>query len=518
MARFEPHPYQAYAIRRILEAPAVGLLLDMGLGKTVIALTALEALMYDRFEVGRALVIAPKKVAEATWQAEAAKWDHLRHLRFATVLGTEKQRLAALSADADVYVINRENVVWLCERWPGFDMVIVDESSSFKSPSAKRFRALKRVLPRVKRVVILTGTPAPNGIEDLWAQVYLLDRGARLGRYISHYRERYFGYNPWRHEYTPKPGAFEAVQAKISDICVSMKAADWLQLPERIVRDVPVLLDGEALAAYRKLEREMLLSVPQEGAASAATSPSDPEDSPGVAAGRLLASTQPTVDVTALSAAALTGKLLQLCGGCVYGEDGAAHTVHTAKLEALSELLEGLHGEPALIFYGFRHELPGISRVLAQAGRAFRVLESAEDVAAWNAGKLGALVAHPASCGYGLNLQDGGRHVVWYTLPWALELYQQANARLYRQGQTKPVVIHRLLAKIKDGTISAPGACDGLRACDPEDSPPETRDRAQRQARGTTADDDVAAALEGKADVQAALIEALKARIKEARA
>lgn len=484
MSDFRPHPYQEYAIRRIVEEPAVGLLLDMGLGKTVITLTALNELMYDRFEVRRALVIAPKKVAEATWQAEAAKWEHLRHLRFSAVLGTEKQRLSALERDADVYVVNRENVVWLVETvgklpqspsaaalsgrklpqspsapapsgreplgWP-FDMVIVDESSSFKSPSAKRFKALRRVLGRVKKVVILTGTPAPNGIGDLWSQVYLLDRGERLGRFVSHYRERYFDYNPWRHEYTPKPGAFEAVQARISDICVSMKAEDWLQLPERIVHDVPVLLEGAAREAYRKLEREMLLSVDGE-------------------------------DVTALSAAALTGKLLQLCGGCVYDESGTAHTVHAAKLEALSELLEALDGEPALIFYGFRHELPGIAKTLEKAGRTFRILSGADDVAAWNAGKLGALVAHPASCGYGLNLQDGGRHVIWYTLPWALELYQQANARLYRQGQEKPVIIHRLLAKI-----------DG----------------------GTTADSDVAEALEGKADVQAALIEALKARIRK---
>ena len=472
MAMFKPHPYQEYAIRRIVEEPAVGLLLDMGLGKTVITLTALHELIYDRFEVRKALVIAPKKVAEATWQAEAAKWEHLRELRFATVLGTEKQRLAALEAEADVYVVNRENVVWLVETagkrprspsapapsgrepfgWP-FDMVIVDESSSFKSPSAKRFRALRRVLPRVKKVVILTGTPAPNGIGDLWAQVYLLDRGERLGKFVSHYRERYFDYNPWRHEYAPKPGAFEAVQARIADICVSMRASDWLQLPERIVRDVPVLLEGAALAAYRKLEKEMLISVDGE-------------------------------DVTALSAAALTGKLLQLCGGCVYDEAGTAHTVHTAKLEALGELLEALNGEPALIFYGFRHELPGITRALEQSGRTFRVLSGADDVTAWNAGKLGALVAHPASCGYGLNLQEGGRHVVWYTLPWALELYQQANARLYRQGQDKPVVIHRLLAKVEGGT---------------------------------TADDDVAEALEGKADVQAALIEALRARIEGVR-
>jgi len=493
---FRPHPYQEYAIRRIVEEPAVGLLLDMGLGKTVITLTALEELMYDRFEVRKALVIAPKKVAEATWQTEAAKWDHLKELRFATVLGTERQRLAALEAEADVYVVNRENVVWLVESgsrekgvgsrnsvW-GFDMVIVDESSSFKSPSAKRFRALRRVLPRVKRVVILTGTPAPNGIGDLWAQVYLLDRGERLGKFVSHYRERYFDYNPWRHEYAPKPGAFEAVQAKIADICVSMKAEDWLQLPERIVRDVPVLLEGAALAAYRKLEREMLLEVKDTSSGASGARNGD------TSSDRLRRPPSPQgegygeVEITALSAAALTGKLLQLCGGCVYDEAGIAHTVHTAKLEALGELLEALNGEPALIFYGFRHELPGIARVLEKAGRAFRILDGAEDVAAWNAGKLGALVAHPASCGYGLNLQEGGRHVVWYTLPWALELYQQANARLYRQGQDKPVVIHRLLAKVEGST---------------------------------TADDDVAEALEGKADVQAALIEALRARIEGVR-
>ena len=519
MTMFKPHPYQEYAIRRIVEEPAVGLLLDMGLGKTVITLTALNELMYDRFEVRKALVIAPKKVAEATWQAEAAKWEHLRELRFATVLGTEKQRLAALEAEADVYVVNRENVVWLVETagkrprspsapapsgrepfgWP-FDMVIVDESSSFKSPSAKRFRALRRVLPRVKKVVILTGTPAPNGIGDLWAQVYLLDRGERLGKFVSHYRERYFDYNPWRHEYAPKPGAFEAVQARIADICVSMRASDWLQLPERIVRDVPVLLEGAALAAYRKLEKEMLLEVRDtssgvSGARNGDTSSDRLRRPPSRLPQSRCACQLPwggsldgegfgEVEITALSAAALTGKLLQLCGGCVYDETGTAHTVHTAKLEALGELLEALNGEPALIFYGFRHELPGITRALEQSGRTFRVLSGADDVTAWSAGKLDALVAHPASCGYGLNLQEGGRHVVWYTLPWALELYQQANARLYRQGQDKPVVIHRLLAKVEGGT---------------------------------TADDDVAEALEGKADVQAALIEALRARIEGVR-
>lgn len=416
------------------------------------ALTAIDSLIYDRLAVRRALVIAPKKVAEATWQAEAAKWDHLRRLRFATALGTAEQRTRALEATSDITVINRENVVWLVEnwgaRWP-FDMIVVDESSSFKSSAAKRFRALKRVLPRTERVVILTGTPAPNGIEDLWAQVYLLDQGERLGRYVTHYRERYFEHNPWRHEYVPKPGAFEAVRAKISDICVSMRSADYLQLPELVTHDVPVALDDAARKAYRDMERTMVMSV---------------DDG----------------EISATTAAALTGKLLQLCGGCVYDEAGAAHRVHDAKLEALGELLETLN-EPALLFYGYRHELPGIEAAIKKLGIPYRALSGAEDAEAWNAGRLRVLLAHPASCAYGLNLQQGGRHVVWYTLSWSLELYQQANARLHRQGQEKPVIVHRLLVK------------GGM-------------------------DEDVARALGGKDETQAALIEALKARIERARA
>ena len=452
MTAFHPHPYQEYAIQRIIKQPSTGLFLDMGLGKTVITLTAISDLMFDPFEHLKVLVIAPKKVAEATWQTEAAKWDHLRWMTFSTVMGTEARRRAALKVRADVYVINRENVWWLVDElgagWD-FDTVIVDESSSFKNPASKRFKALKRVLPRIRRMVILTGTPAPNGIEDLWAQIYLLDRGERLGRFISHYRERYFDYNPWRHEHVPKKGAFEAVQAKIADICVSMSAEDWLQLPERVVHDVPVTLDGEAREVYRRLERDMLLEVDGE-------------------------------EITAMSAAALTGKLLQLCGGAVYDGQGGTHVVHTAKLEALSELLEGLNGEHALLFYGYRHELPGLERVLTASGLRCRLLESSADAGAWNRGEVDVLLAHPASCAYGLNLQAGGRHIVWYTLSWSLELYQQANARLYRQGQEKPVIIHRLLVQ---GGV----------------------------------DEDVARALEGKADTQEALLTALKARIREAR-
>lgn len=395
------------------------------------------------------LVIAPKKVAEATWQTEAARWDHLRRLTIATALGTAAQRSAALAAGADITIINRENTGWLCDElgsaWP-FDMVVIDESSSFKSPSAKRFKALRRELPLIRRMVILTGTPAPNGLMDLWAQIYLLDRGERLERYITHYRERYFDYNPWRHEYTPKAGAFDAVREKISDICVSMTAADYLQLPELVTHDVPVVLDPTAQKAYRSLERTMLLELSAD-----------------------------MTEISAFNAAGLTGKLLQLCGGCVYDAEGGAHRVHTAKLEALEELLEGIR-EPVLLFYGFRHELPGLRETAAKLGRRARDLSSADDAAAWNRGDVDVLLAHPASCAYGLNLQQGGRHVVWYTLTWSLELYQQANARLHRQGQERPVIVHRLLVK------------GGM-------------------------DEDVAKALEGKTDTQAALIMALKRRI-----
>ena len=452
MTEFRPHPYQQYAIDRIINQANVGLFLDMGLGKTVITLTAIDQLIHGFGIVSRVLIIAPKKVAEATWQAEARKWDHLQGLTIATALGTANERHRAVEAGAEITVINRENVVWLVEaygaRWP-FDMVVVDESSSFKSPAAKRFKALKRMLPKIRSVVILTGTPAPNGIEDLWSQIYLLDRGARLGRYVTHYRARYFDHTPWRHEYVPKPGAFEAVKAQISDICVSMKAEDWIQLPEMIVDDIPVALDPEAEKAYRRMEREMVMEVGDE-------------------------------EISATTAAALTGKLLQLCGGSVYDEAGAAHHVHDAKLEALGELIEQLHGEHALLFYGFRHELPSLLSLLHDRnpsgwGRV-RLLENAADAEAWNRGEVDVLLAHPASCAYGLNLQEGGHHVIWYTLTWSLELYQQANARLHRQGQEKPVIVHRLLVQ---GGV----------------------------------DEDVATALEGKDETQAALVEALKARI-----
>jgi len=420
----------------------------------VITLSAILRLKYDLLQVCKVLVIAPKKVAEGTWTGEARKWDHLNPLRVQLVMGTAQQRIKALFTPADVYVINRDNVVWLVQyyqnAWP-FDMVVVDELSSFKNSQAKRFKALRSVLPHISRVVGLTGTPAPNGLEDLWAQVYLLDRGARLGKTITWYRERYFTHNPYTHENKALPGAMENVQAAISDICVSLAAKDYLRMPDMILDDIPVELDPAAKKAYRRMEREMLLQVDQE-------------------------------TITAAGAAALTGKLLQLCSGAVYTEDHRAVPVHGCKIEAMQELLEGLNGQHALMFYGFRHDIPRLLEGVRAVDKQLRtkMYEGPADADAWNRGEIDILLAHPASCAYGLNLQQGGHHIIWFGLTWSLELYQQANARLHRQGQEHPVVVHRLLV---DGGM----------------------------------DMDVAAALEGKRDVQDALMIALKARIEKAR-
>ena len=449
--KFEPHPYQTYAIERMVSDAKLGLFLDMGLGKTVITLTALKALLLDSLTVCKALVIAPKRVAESTWTDEARKWDHLRVLRVSVVLGSAKQRIAALEAAADVYVINRDNVKWLVEhyknKWP-FDMVICDELSSFKSSDSKRFRALRKMLPRITRLVGLTGTPAPNGIEDLWAQIYLLDQGARLGRTLTCFRDWGFVYNPYTHEYAPKKGAEKAVWEAIKDICVSMSAEDYLDMPDCVTVDVPVTLDEAAAKAYKRMEKDMLLEVDGDM-------------------------------IEASSAMVLTGKLLQLCNGAIYDTDGSAAHVHDCKAEALTELTEALNGQPALVFYNFRHDVPRIRMALKNAG-VERVQELTTEYAVrdWNAGNVDVLIAHPASAGHGLNLQQGGRHIIWFGLPWSLELYLQANKRLHRQGQKNTVIVHRLL--VKGG-----------------------------------ADEDVAAALEAKGNAQDALLSALKARIKE---
>ena len=421
---FRPHPYQSYCIKRIEAEPYAGLFLDMGLGKTVITLTAINELRYFMFRVRRVLIIAPKMVAQATWTAEQAKWPHLSRLRISVVLGSRQERVAALRRDADVYVINRDNVVWLCEyyghAWP-FDMVVLDESSSFKNPQAKRFKALRAMRPRISRLVLLTGTPAPKSLADLWAQIYLLDGGKRLGRTLGAYRDAFFV--PGRRnqtvifEYLPKEGAEEQIYGLIDDICASMKSEDYLQLPDFVVDDIPVELDQAAAKKYKDLERDAILEL-EDGEA-----------------------------VTAMSAAALTGKLLQLCNGAVYDEEGRAVVLHDCKIDALLETLEQLGEQHALIYYYFQHDLARLVPALQKTKKTVRVYHTAQDIDDWNAGRIDYLLAQPASCGYGLNLQYGGRHIIWFGLTWSLEEYLQANKRLHRQGQPYPVICHRLVVR-----------------------------------------------------------------------
>lgn len=409
---------------------------------------------YNRWAISKALVIAPKKVAEGTWSKEASKWDHLRRLRISLVCGTQQQRLRALATPADVYVINRDNVAWLVNyfknAWP-FDMVVLDESSSFKNWQSKRFKALKLVRSRINRLVELTGTPSSNGLIDLWAQIFLLDCGDRLGKTIGQYRERFFDPDKRNRttvfSYAPKDGSMEYIQRAIGDICISMKAEDYLELPEYVEDIIPVALDAPAVKAYRKLEREMLLEVDDD-------------------------------TVTAGTAAVLTNKLLQLCDGAVYGNDGAVLRIHDCKIEAFLEVLEQLNGQHALVFYNFRHDRDRLLAALEPLGLRVRVYQSAADETAWNAGEVDILLAHPASCGYGLNLQNGGHHIIWFGLTWSLEQYEQANKRLHRQGQKHPVIVHHLVVQ---GGV----------------------------------DEDVLTALQSKGDTQAALMEALKARIKD---
>lgn len=414
----------------------------------MVTLTAIDELMYDRFEVSRVLVIAPLRVAEDTWLTEARKWDHLGHLRISRVLGSRAARLKALGTPADIYVINRENVPWLCEHygknWP-FDMIVVDELSSFKSATANRFRALRKTRVLADRVVGLTGTPTPNGLIDLWPEIYLLDRGERLGPTITGYRAKYFvpGKRSGNivYEWKLQKQADAQIHAAIADICVSMTAADYLTLPERIDRTVSVRISEADMAQYRKMERDMLLEL---------------ADSV----------------ITAGTAAAVTTKLLQLSSGAVYDDQRGVHEIHQAKLDSLEDVIEASNGQPVLVFYAFRHD---VTRIRARFPDA-RELESSDDIVAWNRGEIPILLAHPASAGHGLNLQAGGSVICWFGLPWSLELYQQANGRLYRQGQQRPVIIHHLVA---EGTI----------------------------------DEDVMKVLNGKAERQDALIEAVKARL-----
>lgn len=418
--RFVPHAYQKYCIHRLLQEPALGLFLDMGLGKTVITLTAINDLRYNRFQVKKVLVVAPKKVAEDTWTREAGKWEHLKMLRVIPVLGSVTKRVRALNSPADIYVINRENIPWLVEYyknlWP-FDMVVIDELSSFKNPQAKRFKSLKLVRSHIKRMVGLTGTPAPNGLLDLWAQVYLLDFGERLGKTIGQYRTRYFQPGKRSREqifsYEAVDGAEEAIKSRISDICISLMAKDYLELPGRIDDTRHVRLEPKAQKLYKQMEKDMLLEVDET-----------------------------TID--AASAAVLSNKLLQLCNGAVYDEAGNIVEIHKCKLEALTELIEELNGQPALIFYNFKHDLIRIQQALKKYKLKVGELKDSNTITSWNNRELDILLAHPASAAYGLNLQEGGNHIIWFGLNWSLELYQQANARLYRQGQKERVFIHHL--------------------------------------------------------------------------
>ena len=460
------YQYQQHSITHILENTGCGLFLEMGLGKTVSTLTAIDQLINDRFEVNRVLVVAPLRVAEDVWTTEASKWDHLKHLRISVVLGTEKQRKLALLKKADIYVINRENAVWLVSHYGGafpFDMLVIDELSSFKSPKAARFKALRMIRPKVNRVVGLTGTPAPNSLLDLWSQVYLLDQGARLGKTITEYRNKYFRvtddsqYTQWKKYELVKPGDGRSdnyyenkIYDKVGDICISMKAEDYLELPERIDRDVVIRLHGDAYNQYQEFERKQILALSEAD------------------------------EITAINAAALTTKLLQFANGAVYDENKNYHIVHDEKLDRLEEIIDAANGQPVLVFYSYQHDADRIRKKFASLKpvlmKSAKTGETGKIIKSWNDGNILLMVAHPASAGHGLNLQAGGNIIVWFGLPWSLELYQQANARLHRQGQTKPVIVHRLIAS---GTM----------------------------------DEDVLAALDSKAGGQEALMKAVKARI-----
>ena len=419
---FSPHNYQAYAIDYIKTHPIAAVLLDMGLGKTVISLTAIADLLFDSFEAHRILVVAPLRVARDTWPAEIEKWEHLQHLTYAVCVGTPKERRAALLSGADITIINRENLGWLIDS-SGFDfdydMVIIDELSSFKNHKSKRFQALMKVRPEVKRIIGLTGTPSSNGLMDLWSEFKLLDFGERLGRFITHYRNNYFIPDKRNGEiiysYKPMPYAEDAIYRKISDITISMKSTDHLQMPELISSQYEVHLSEEEKRRYEELKADFILELP-EG------------------------------EITAANAASLTGKLSQLANGAIYDDEGNILEFHDRKLDALEDIIESANGKPLLVAYWFKHDLQRIKRHFD-----VREIKSSKDISDWNNGDIPVAVIHPASAGHGLNLQAGGSTLVWFGLTWSLELYQQTNARLWRQGQTSgTVVIEHIITK---GTI-----------------------------------------------------------------
>lgn len=416
---YRPHNYQTYATEFILEHAESAVFLDMGLGKSVITLTALLDLCLDRFEISKVLVIAPLRVARDTWSTEIHKWEHLKGLTYSIVIGTVDERKSALKKKAHIYLINRENVSWLIEEsgFPfDFDMVVIDELSSFKSYQAKRFRSLLKVRPKVKRIVGLTGTPSSNGLMDLWAEFRVLDLGKRLGRFITHYRNTYFQPDKRNgmviYSYKPLPGAEDAIYSQISDMTISMKAVDHLNMPECIMNEVLVSLSEEERQKYDTLRDDLILSI---------------GDS----------------DIDAANAASLSNKLSQMANGAVYGDEKSVHHIHDHKLDALEDLIEAANGKPVLVAYWFKHDLERIQKRFK-----VREIKTSKDIADWNDGKIPVAVIHPASAGHGLNLQAGGSTLIWFGLTWSLELYQQTNARLWRQGQkSATVVIHHIIAE-----------------------------------------------------------------------
>ena len=425
--RYRPHDYQTYATRFIEEHPVAALILEMGLGKSVITLTAIEHLMHDSFEVRKVLVIAPLRVAASTWPDEIRKWDHLSSLTFSVAIGTRDERIAALKQNTDITIINRENIQWLVEESGvpfDYDMVVIDELSSFKNHRTKRFRILKKARPKVKRIVGLTGTPAPNGLMDLWAEFRLLDGGKRLGRFIGQYRERWFLPDKRNQlvvfSYKPKEGAENEIYSAIADITVSMKAMERIRMPELIETEMKVSMSGSERKAYDSMKKDLVLSLP--GGA-----------------------------ITASNAASLSGKLMQLSSGAVYTDEESFTEIHRKKLDALEDAIESMNGKPLLIAYWFRHERTRISGLLTDLGIPWKEISDEASIMEWNEGKLQAAIIHPASAGHGLNLQSGGSTLLWFTVPWSLELYQQTVARLWRQGQKEEttVVIHL----ITEGTI-----------------------------------------------------------------
>ena len=419
--RYNAHDYQKYATKFILQHPIAAVFLEMGLGKSVITLTALFDLILDQFIIGKVLVIAPLRVARDTWPSEIQKRDHLKGLKYSVVVGTAAERKSALMQQADIYIINRENVDWLVNKSCipfRFDMIVIDELSSFKSWQAKRFKSLLKVRPFVKRIVGLTGTPSSNGLMDLWAEFRVLDLGKRLGRYITHYRNAYFTPDKRNAEvifsYKPLPGAEDQIYKRIEDITISMKSCDYLKLPECVINEVPVFMSDKEQGVYDRFRDDMVAKIKGK-------------------------------EIDAVNAAVLSGKLLQMANGAVYDDEKNSLLIHDRKLDALEDLIEGANGKPVLVAYWYQHDAERI-----KSRFDVREIKTSKDIADWNGGDIPVAIIHPASAGHGLNLQTGGSTLIWFGLTWSLELYQQTNARLHRQGQTDTVIIHHIISK---GTI-----------------------------------------------------------------